>query len=1056
VGLSYADAVRLMGGRESRTVAALDRLTGGLLLAASAAGSGFALGLFEAKGELARLSSELVRGLGERLRGLDRFARSERLAAAHSVVALTAYFEALAGADLPFDARKLELTSSEQVALAEGGQPGSSRLRVLAGGLLRAEVPMPAPQWPYELTVEAMRGFYELLSDELLRFVCGLAVYERLDETGRQRFAAMMSGELPGRAVARYEELFRQLAAEFPEVAFWANLVDHQATRAEVRRLGSGLAGLERVLAGIAMGRVPDERRLGLSRAYEAALRRPVLTAGDVPHGLRLPPLGDAYVNPDFRAAEAGPAERIAQESWWDEQPVRDDLEGFLLGHLTAPQAVEAPLLVLGQPGSGKSVLTQMLAARLPAEEFLVVRVVLREVAADADLQAQIEHAVRSATGESLAWPDLARSAGDALPVVLVDGFDELLQATGVSQTDYLHKAAAFQAREADQGRPVAVVVTSRTAVADRARPVPGMVVVRLEPFRDAHIDQWLRVWNDTNAAGFAAHGLRPLAPQTALAHAELARQPLLLLMLALYDADGNPLQRAGAILGKAELYERLLTRFAEREIAKSGAALPAGQFEEAVERELLRLSVVAFALYNRGRQWVSEAELDGDLPALLGQADSHAALDGLRAPLSAAQVVVGRFFFVHEAQATRDNAPLRTFEFLHATFGEYLVARLAGRELGDLADAAQFAAARRRPASADDAFLHALLSFMPLTTRRTVVSFLAELLQALPEPRRQGLCTMLLGLFRDSLGSRHDTRYSDYMPLALTGPARYAAYSANLVVLAVLAGGEVTGSGLFPSALDPVEEWRKVALLWRSQLPVEGWVGLIGALALDRIWNDNQRDIVLRPDEAAGQRSGSSDPFWSYNIAPGHEYRDHEWPSGSYFNWTHLDYEFLREQVRFLCDSGDDALAHALEPFARDLGRAVIAFHSYWPDQNRATSAANALITLWMASSSKSSPHELAAAYDTCLKIAIHGFAPPDIGPRERFRVLVLRQLAADQWRLPQAWLESAIKKIQEAGEDETFERAVLLRMANDILCGTMAVSSEDTAQEPGYPDNS
>ena len=129
-----------------------------------------------------------------------------------------------------------------------------------------------------------------------------------------------------------------------------------------------------------------------------------------------------------------------------------------MLGHLTAPQAVKAPLLVLGQPGSGKSALTRVLAARLPPESFLVVRVALREVPADADLQAQIENAVRSATGESLSWPDLARSAADALPVVLLDGFDELLQATGVSQTDYLDKVEMFQDREAALGRPVAIL----------------------------------------------------------------------------------------------------------------------------------------------------------------------------------------------------------------------------------------------------------------------------------------------------------------------------------------------------------------------------------------------------------------------------------------------------------------------------------------------------------------------------------------------------------------------------------------------------------------------
>ncbi|MGH3720860.1 MAG: hypothetical protein ACRDRI_18830 [Pseudonocardiaceae bacterium] len=342
--------------------------------------------------------------------------------------------------------------------------------------------------------------------------------------------------------------------------------------------------------------------------------------------------------------------ERLAEERWWNEHPVRDDLEGFLLGDLTAPHATEAPLLVLGQPGSGKSLLTLVLAARLPPSEFLALRVALREVPADADLQAQIEHAIRTATGESMPWAALARSAGDALPVV--------------------------------------VLVTSRTAVADRARPALGMVAVRLEPFRDDQIARWLAVWNAANASSLAARGVRPLPTESVLAHAELARQPLLLLMLALYDADGNPLQREDAALGQAELYERLLTQFAEREVRKTAAALSATQFERAVDRELLRLSVVAFATFNRGRQWVTETELDADLPALLVEpGDRQRPPSGLRAELTAAEVVIGRFFFVHEARATRDATRLATYEFLHTTFGEYLIGRLITRELDDLAD---------------------------------------------------------------------------------------------------------------------------------------------------------------------------------------------------------------------------------------------------------------------------------------------------------------------------------------------------------------------------------
>src|SRR5262249_35736135 len=150
----------------------------------------------------------------------------------------------------------------------------------------------------------------------------------------------------------------------------------------------------------------------------------------------------------------------------------------------------------------GKSVLTQVLAARLPARDFLTVRVALRDVPADADLQSQIEYAIRDATGESLSWPALARTAGGAISVILLDGFDELLQATGIGQTDYLEQIARFQEREADQERPVMVVITTRIAVADRARTPPGGVVaIRLEPFTDQQVERWLTIWNGHNTA---------------------------------------------------------------------------------------------------------------------------------------------------------------------------------------------------------------------------------------------------------------------------------------------------------------------------------------------------------------------------------------------------------------------------------------------------------------------------------------------------------------------------------------------------------------------------
>ncbi|MDH2428021.1 ATP-binding protein [Sphaerisporangium sp. TRM90804] len=994
--LSYADAARLLGGG-GPVLEALDRVTGGLLLAATGGGSELALSLFDAKGELARLSHQLVSGLGERMRGLSRFDRTDRLAAAHRVLVLTAFFDAVHEVPLPFDASRLRLTKAEQVGLGAGEAAPSSRLRALAGILLGSDIPLHSPRDNPTTAGDELRLFYRSLAGDLLGFVKGLAVWDTLPPADRERFAEALAETVPGVALRRYEELFTRLAVEFPEVAFWTGRQDHEATRREVRRLSTGMEGLGRVLDDIATGRRPDDRRRALSRAYRAQLERPIVTTGDAPEGLVIPPLGGAYVNPGFRVAPVIRSDRLDEESWWAGNAVRDDLQSFLIGHLTSPLAVECPLIVLGQPGSGKSVLTKVLAARLPPSDFMAVRVLLREVPADTDLQSQIEYAVRNATGESLSWPELARAAGDALPVVLLDGFDELLQATNIGQSDFLEQVVRFQEREADQGRPVAFVVTSRTAVADRARiPPGGAVAVRLEPFTGEQIERWLTVWNGANAAYLAGRGLLPLSPAAVSRQPDLASQPLLLLMLALYDAADNALQRDGESLDPADLYDRILVRFAEREILKSSPGMHGDPLRAAVEEELLRLSVTAFAMFNRGRQWVSEEELDADLTALLGaQPKRPVATFGV--PSTPAQIVVGRFFFVHQAQAIRDDRRLTTCEFLHATFGEYLVARLIARELADLVAVIEVATSRTR-VTADSGFLRALLSFAPLTTRGPIMGFLATLCGRFGPARTASLRGLLLTYFGASLRAAKDVTHADYEPVRLHPPGRHAAYSANMVLLLTLVGAPVAGHELFPSSRFPASDWRRCALLWRSQFSGEGWRGLAAAVRLERVWHDDERDVVISMGPWTAPRL---DPFWSQRMLSGSH-------SPHLGGWRRIMSRDLRRESYFTCDIGEDLAWHGLEPFvylpdipefAHEHGEAVTEFSSR-PD-GRARSTAHALLSLWLTSCGDFTAEELAAAYRVSLDVVDSSRPSDEAVSRYAYFAMVLRQLAADAGRL-------------------------------------------------------
>ncbi|WP_416903074.1 NACHT domain-containing protein [Micromonospora echinospora] len=896
--VSYADAVRLLGGERSRFVEAFDRLAGWTLLAGSVPVPAL-LGLFDAKAEFVRLGRDLLRQLAEQRSGLSRYGRTQRLEAAHAVIAVTAFFEVLAEADLPFALADLEIGRSEQLALAGGG---AAPLRTTVEQMLRLPARTPGVHLPYPRLREDLVSHYQELGSRLAEHVTGLAAWERLPGASQQAFRELVD-RLPDEAVDRHRDLLTALAVDFPEVAYWSGLHEHEATRDEVRHLAAGLGDLHRILTELSTGRGPDEQRAALARAHAAKLDRPIVESTEAPDGLRVPLLGEAYVPPRCRVAALAPGARPSDERWWAEQEIRDDLADLLVGQLTAPVATRAPLLVLGQPGSGKSVLTRVLAAQLPAADFLVVRVPLREVSVEADIQDQLEQAIRYDTGERLDWPALVRSAGDALPVVLLDGFDELLQATGVTQTDYLQRVARFQRREAEQGRPVAVLVTTRTSVADRATPPPETVALRLEPFDESRVRRWAETWNRVNDDRFAPLGVPPLDPDAVLAHRELAEQPLLLLMLALYAAAGHDLRAAGD-LGRGELYERLLRSFARREVTKHRPGLTDRESTGATEGELRRLAVVAFGMFNRGVQWITEDDLEADLAGLPFLAGGPAATRGgadLRAPLRSAEIVLGRFFFVHRSQATRDDTRLATYEFLHATFGEYLIARTAALVLRDLT---AVATASSLLPDVDDDPLAALLSFATLTERAPIVTFLTEQLHSWDDDRRADAADLLLRLFRAVHDPRPPRRFEGYTPRTLSVPARHATYSANLLVLLLCAGGEIRGRDLYPTAEDPREPWRNQALLWRSQLSAE-YHGLVRAVALDRLDDDTGRDVRLHL-AAPDWQPPPLDPRWTYNMS-----KDGDaivtWPFSA----------ILREE-NFECSIWDkDLLLYTVEPLA-------------------------------------------------------------------------------------------------------------------------------------------
>ncbi|MFE5924014.1 NACHT domain-containing protein [Streptomyces sp. NPDC056468] len=916
-------------------MAALDRAIAGALNMATGGLSGGLLGMFDSRGRVLGLGRAAAHGVSARLgHAQGRAERTQLLDAAHTVIVVLAFFEVLEEAlhalvqeDPPLSLNDLLLSRREQIALAGSRYPGDEGF---AQSMMQVDAPRPEPHLPYESTLVELRTWYGRLASRMVDFLRGLAVWEELPAAIRSEIADAMRASLPTRAVERYQGLYSRLVVEAPEFRYWSCRLDHQATRTELRR---SLTGLEQLLSSVVPHDPPVDIAQALSRAHQAALHRRILDTETAPEGMRVPTLGEAYLDPDFRVRAIDGQGSPASEEWWEETPARQDLTEYLTGALTSEGLTLAPLLVLGQPGAGKSVLSRILAARLPAAGFLPVRVALRDVRADDELQDQLEHAVRDITGEPVTWPSLVRSAGTALPVLLLDGFDELLQTTGVHQNDFLVKVARFQEREWQQGRPVVALVTSRTTVADRVRYPQGTVALRLEPFRQAQIEAWVRQWNLSNTHHFTARSLSELSWDVLEPHRALAGQPLLLTMLALYHAAGNDLHGTDERpLGEADLYEALLGSFARREVAKdAGDALREAQVDGLLERELQRLSLVAFAMLNRRRQWASTVELEEDLVALLGRHVHRPS--SFREPLSQADITLGRFFFVQRAQSIRGGQTLSTYEFLHATFGEYLAARLAVQLLTRLLEQRPVFSMGSEPL--DDDMLFALLSFAPVFSRQ-MLRFARARLDQLTEPDRERLSGLVIRV----LGERElraDQPYPAYLPQQLRATARHGIYSANLVMFVMLLAEETTASTLFPAADDPGDAWHSRALLWRSSFEETQWSDFAMALSLQRTRNGTGRDLTIRLRQGELTKPEATDAHWLYQVP--REQHDIVWQR-SYWReiWHKMD---------LTAGTNDGIALQALRPLFESLGPLLTTFNG--GGRRLATSILHDLLKLWL-----------------------------------------------------------------------------------------------------------
>jgi hypothetical protein len=357
--------------------------------------------------------------------------------------------------------------------------------------------------------------------------------------------------------------------------------------------------------------------------------------------------------------------------------------------------------------------------------------------------------------------------------------------------------------------------------------------------------------------------------------------------MLAVYLADpASP--RLDENSSTTALYQQLFDSFARREVLKDPDVSPnQPDFESLVLDHLERLSVAALAMFNRGVQFVTDIDLGLDISSLqeTGTAPADAVELGQR--------LIGEFFFVHSAEVTLvkrsvdvEGVVRRTYEFLHATFGEYFVAQRVVDTLRSMA-----AAGGGRAAAPEDDFLAAILSHQPLAGRDSVLQFLMELFGSLPVACQGDVVALLPAVLARYRQRRSSGGYAGYQPTQPDLPRELATYSANLVMLQVafsrVLATDVGLEALFTGDLaDAEREWRSIVCLWRAGLEAEGWHAMVAGLELNEgRLSLRAGSIDLRPEfdefyfaRLMGNPASADQVRYGAAIRDGSVLRDEDW----------------------------------------------------------------------------------------------------------------------------------------------------------------------------------
>lgn len=861
------------------------------------------LSLLEVKNEVSSIVKKMFDFVSSQQES-SHIERIEKIKIAYALVCITSYFEAI---EVSLPKIMLKKIKKELLTMNQFAQEPIINLNCLTSRDsidISFDVPYSDHVTSFYEAKENLLQTYENLTKNLLKMILQSGIQAN-PEFSSERIEKIVS-KIPKKAISIYEAQYIDLANKFQDFALFAQYKEFRSLQKYSqyhsdkldqiqkisKKLDVGLENLQSFFSSFDISHLTNQSEeilCDLRKVYQSAIEEPIIddkeiTTSNDESRLTFPKIVDAFIPQSYKCIVYQSKDiRLENESTWNQLDEHNDLNLFFVKYLFSTNSIDCPLIILGHPGSGKSLLTKVLSAQLMNSSYTVIRVPLRDVNADAQIDVLVEEQIKKATNRSLpnGYGDFAKQFSQKPLIIILDGYDELLQAKGDVFSGYLEKVRSFQRDQKQLERPVRIIVTSRITLIDKAIVPTGSTILRLLEFNNDQRKRWIEIWNNTNSSFFHSQSskIKPFSLSENKDNdnlLDLAKQPLLLLMLALYDSEDNSLVSLKDSIVRTQLYDNLLRRFVRRERGRyvpDFSNLKPEEQESHIENAMQKLGIVAIGMYNRRKLFIHSKELETDLKFFeLNREDSSYKSH----TLLGSESLLASFFFIHESKAQdvsakSDNSD-SAFEFLHNTFGEFLTAdfilRYTVQEVNTVNDfmkknylTHELEKKLTNPDGLCKEWL-ACLMFTPLYSRPVILEMIQEHskcamnrkgidLDSFSESFKYIVQNQLKVMLNTKLFPRVMLQEND-LPRSIPLLGCISTYTMNLIILASI---------LCPEGFDFIESdykqtkhttsetkpWEKLSYLWRTWFSSEDLTGLSSILRAER---KDESTISIRCNE--------------------------------------------------------------------------------------------------------------------------------------------------------------------------------------------------------------